>query len=72
MVGIFYSKFVATMVVQRIWQRHNHSIAKWILTNVTHASSLGFVDQNTEFNAGAQKSYVWKKVEKGVGHEYDF
>ncbi|CAN6483215.1 unnamed protein product [Victoria cruziana] len=31
-IGIFYSVFVATMVGQRIWQRHYHILAKRMLT----------------------------------------
>lgn len=31
-VGIFYSVLVATMVGQRIWQRHYHILAKRMLT----------------------------------------
>ena len=33
-VGIFYSVLVATMVGQRIWQRHYHILAKRMLTKV--------------------------------------
>jgi len=32
--GIFYSVLVATMVGQRIWQRHYHILAKRMLTKV--------------------------------------
>ena len=35
-VGIFYSALVATMVGQRIWQRHYHILAKRMLTKVYH------------------------------------
>ncbi|KAL0432005.1 UNVERIFIED_CONTAM: hypothetical protein Sradi_0826500 [Sesamum radiatum] len=31
-IGIFYSVLVATMVGQRIWQRHYHILAKRMLT----------------------------------------
>ncbi|MQL92357.1 hypothetical protein Taro_024979 [Colocasia esculenta] len=31
-IGIFYSVLVATMVGQRIWQRHHHILAKRMLT----------------------------------------
>jgi hypothetical protein len=34
-VGIFYSVLVATMVGQRIWQRHYHILAKRMLTKVS-------------------------------------
>lgn len=34
-IGIFYSVLVATMVGQRIWQRHYHILAKRMLTKVT-------------------------------------
>lgn len=33
-IGIFYSVLVATMVAQRIWQRHYHILAKRMLTKV--------------------------------------
>lgn len=33
-VGLFYSVLVATMVGQRIWQRHYHILAKRMLTKV--------------------------------------
>lgn len=33
-IGIFYSVLVATMVGQRIWQRHYHILAKRMLTKV--------------------------------------
>jgi len=33
-IGIFYSVLVATMVGQRIWQRHHHILAKRMLTKV--------------------------------------
>jgi hypothetical protein len=34
-IGIFYSVLVATMVGQRIWQRHYHILAKRLLTKVS-------------------------------------
>lgn len=34
-IGIFYSILVATMVGQRIWQRHYHILAKMSLTKVS-------------------------------------
>lgn len=34
-IGIFYSVLVATMVGQRIWQRHYHILAKRMLTKVS-------------------------------------
>lgn len=34
-VGIFYTILVATMVGQRIWQRHYHILAKRMLTKVS-------------------------------------
>lgn len=34
-VGIFYSVIVATMVGQRIWQRHYHILVKRMLTEVS-------------------------------------
>lgn len=37
-IGIFYSVLVATMVGQRIWQRHYHILAKRMLTKVNHPS----------------------------------
>jgi hypothetical protein len=39
-VGLFYSVLVATMVVQRIWQRHYHILAKRMLTKASDRSSL--------------------------------
>ena len=36
-IGIFYSVLVATMVGQRIWQRHYHILAKRMLTKVSTA-----------------------------------
>lgn len=36
-IGIFYSVLVATMVGQRIWQRHYHILAKRLLTKVSSA-----------------------------------
>ncbi|XP_010531404.1 PREDICTED: uncharacterized protein LOC104807711 isoform X3 [Tarenaya hassleriana] len=36
-IGIFYSVLVATMVGQRIWQRHYHILAKRMLTKVSFA-----------------------------------
>ena len=39
-VGIFYSVLVATMVGQRIWQRHYHILAKRMLTKVSIARNL--------------------------------
>ena len=33
-LGIFYSVLVATMIGQRIWQRHYHILAKRMLTKV--------------------------------------
>lgn len=49
-VGIFYSVLVATMVGQRIWQRHYHILAKRMLTKASTAlhSSLS-VDQSWFF-----------------------
>ena len=43
-IGIFYSVLVATMVGQRIWQRHYHILAKRMLTKVSrvHLFSLFF------------------------------
>lgn len=43
-IGIFYSVLVATMVGQRIWQRHYHILAKRMLTKVRFftVSSLVF------------------------------
>lgn len=38
-VGLFYSVLVATMVVQRIWQRHYHILAKRMLAKVSDNSS---------------------------------
>ena len=38
-IGIFYSVLVATMVGQRIWQRHYHILAKRMLTKVRLAHS---------------------------------
>lgn len=35
-IGIFYSVLVATMVGQRIWQRHYHILAKRMLTKVSY------------------------------------
>uniref|UniRef100_A0A1D1XHQ6 E3 ubiquitin-protein ligase MARCH1 n=1 Tax=Anthurium amnicola TaxID=1678845 RepID=A0A1D1XHQ6_9ARAE len=35
LLGFFYSVFVATMVGQRIWQRHYHILAKRTLTKVS-------------------------------------
>lgn len=35
LIGIFYSVLVATMVGQRIWQRHYHILAKRMLTKVS-------------------------------------
>lgn len=35
-IGIFYSVLVATMVCQRIWQRHYHILAKRMLTKVRY------------------------------------
>ena len=35
-IGIFYSVLVATMVGQRIWQRHYHILAKRMLTKVRY------------------------------------
>lgn len=37
-IGIFYSVLVATMVGQRIWQRHYHILAKRMLTKVIYES----------------------------------
>lgn len=34
-IGVFYSVLVATMVGQRIWQRHYHILAKRMLTKVS-------------------------------------
>ena len=34
-IGIFYNVLVATMVGQRIWQRHYHILAKQMLTKVS-------------------------------------
>ena len=39
-IGIFYSVLVATMVGQRIWQRHYHILAKRMLTKVSLLSCL--------------------------------
>ncbi|KAH9619505.1 hypothetical protein KSS87_015651 [Heliosperma pusillum] len=39
-VGIFYSVLVATMVGQRIWQRHYHILAKRILTKARAIEAL--------------------------------
>lgn len=36
LIGIFYSVLVATMVGQRIWQRHYHILAKRMLTKVSN------------------------------------
>lgn len=42
-IGIFYSVLVATMVGQRIWQRHYHILAKRMLTKVRFLfTSYGF------------------------------
>lgn len=38
-IGIFYSVLVATMVGQRIWQRHYHILAKRMLTKVSSETS---------------------------------
>lgn len=38
-IGIFYSVLVATMVGQRIWQRHYHILAKRMLTKVSEIPS---------------------------------
>ena len=37
-IGIFYSVLVATMVGQRIWQRHYHILAKRMLTKVSRGA----------------------------------
>lgn len=39
-IGIFYSVLVATMVGQRIWQRHYHILAKRMLTKVSPSTSF--------------------------------
>ena len=39
-IGIFYSVLVATMVGQRIWQRHYHILAKRMLTKVSSVCRL--------------------------------
>jgi len=39
-IGIFYSVLVATMVGQRIWQRHYHILAKRMLTKVSMVTCL--------------------------------
>jgi hypothetical protein len=39
-IGIFYSVLVATMVGQRIWQRHYHILAKRMLTKVSVSATV--------------------------------
>ena len=39
-IGIFYTILVATMVGQRIWQRHYHILAKRMLTKVSELSHV--------------------------------
>lgn len=41
-IGIFYSVLVATMVCQRIWQRHYHILAKRMLTKVRYFFFITF------------------------------
>lgn len=41
LIGIFYSVLVATMVGQRIWQRHYHILAKRMLTKVSLIANDG-------------------------------
>ncbi|KAJ3675240.1 hypothetical protein LUZ60_004282 [Juncus effusus] len=41
-VGIFYSVLVATMIGQRIWQRHYHILAKRMLTKEYVVESVDF------------------------------
>lgn len=43
LIGIFYSVLVATMVGQRIWQRHYHILAKRMLTKVSESNQSSFV-----------------------------
>ncbi|WVZ05508.1 hypothetical protein V8G54_018854 [Vigna mungo] len=50
-IGIFYSVLVATMVGQRIWQRHYHILAKRMLTKIVwrHVWVCGSVLQPSYF-----------------------
>ncbi|RVX21230.1 hypothetical protein CK203_001858 [Vitis vinifera] len=43
-IGIFYSVLVATMVGQRIWQRHYHILAKRMLTKELSFSTQPFAN----------------------------
>ena len=46
-IGIFYSVLVATMVGQRIWQRHYHILAKRMLTKVSWSHLFAFFFDET-------------------------
>jgi len=49
-IGIFYSVLVATMVGQRIWQRHYHILAKRMLTKVSVVTCLRIFFNMLQYN----------------------
>ena len=49
-IGIFYSVLVATMVGQRIWQRHYHILAKRMLTKVSVVTCLHIFFNMLQYN----------------------
>lgn len=60
-IGIFYSVLVATMVGQRIWQRHYHILAKRMLTKVSVVTFFEIFPnmfQYFSYGAGKKKSLL--------------
>ncbi|KAJ6366102.1 hypothetical protein OIU77_002639 [Salix suchowensis] len=49
-IGLFYSVLVATMVGQRIWQRHYHILAKRLLTKVSVVTCLHIFFSMLQYN----------------------
>ncbi|KAL5992258.1 hypothetical protein ACLOJK_013174 [Asimina triloba] len=58
-IGIFYSVLVATMVGQRIWQRHYHILAKRMLTKTTLSGVLSVAEYVVEDVDGEMTESDW-------------